>query len=51
VAAALSSAAENAFPVLRQVVGARDADGGDGHQLEYSLDVIITGLELKLRDG
>jgi len=28
-----------------------NADGGDGHQLEYSLDVIITGLALKLRDG
>jgi TetR/AcrR family tetracycline transcriptional repressor len=51
VATALGSAAENAFPVLRQVVAARDADGGDGHQLEYTLDVIITGLALRLRDG
>jgi hypothetical protein len=37
--------------VLRQVVAARDADGGDGHQLEYSLDIIISGLALKLRGG
>jgi TetR/AcrR family tetracycline transcriptional repressor len=51
VATALSSAAEDAFPVLRQVVAGRDADGGDGQQLEYSLDVIIAGLALKLRDG
>jgi AcrR family transcriptional regulator len=51
VATALSSAAADAFPVLRQVVAARDADGGDGHQLEYSLDVIIAGLALKLQDG
>lgn len=50
VATALSGAADDAFPVLRQVVAARDADGGDGHQLEYSLDVIITGLASKLRD-
>jgi hypothetical protein len=51
VATALSSAAADGFPVLRQVVAARDADGGDGHQLEYSLDVIIAGLALKLQDG
>jgi TetR/AcrR family tetracycline transcriptional repressor len=50
VATALSGAAEDAFPVLRQVVAARDEDGGDGHQLEYSLDVIITGLAARLRE-
>jgi TetR/AcrR family transcriptional regulator, tetracycline repressor protein len=50
VATALSGAAEDAFPVLRRVVAARHADGGDGHQLEYSLDVIITGLAAKLRE-
>jgi TetR/AcrR family transcriptional regulator, tetracycline repressor protein len=51
VATALSSAAAEDFPLLRRVVAGRDADGGDGHQLEYNLDVIIAGLALRLTDG
>jgi TetR/AcrR family transcriptional regulator, tetracycline repressor protein len=51
VATALGGAAEDAFPVLRRVVAVRDEDGGDGNQLEYSLDVIITGLAAKLRES
>ena len=49
VTTALSTVAEDMFPVLRQVVAARDTDVSDGQQLEYSLDVVIAGLETKLR--
>lgn len=46
VVTALDTAAPEAFPMLRQIVAASDADAGD--QLEYSLDVVIAGLEPRL---
>jgi TetR/AcrR family tetracycline transcriptional repressor len=48
IATALSAAADDAFPLLRQVVAAQDATAGDGQQLEYSLDVVTSGLEAKV---
>lgn len=48
VASALNTAAAEDFPVLRQVVAARDASLDDGQQLEFSLNAIIAGLETKL---
>lgn len=48
VASALNTAAAKDFPVLRQVVAARDASLDDGQQLEFSLNAIIAGLETKL---
>jgi hypothetical protein len=56
----LKSAAAEDFPVLRQVVAARQhagPDGGEleGHlegQLEFSIDLVIAGLErLAARHG
>lgn len=46
VVTALSTAAPDAFPVLRQIVTAGDEDASD--QLEYSVDVVIAGLEPRL---
>ncbi|AKK30024.1 TetR/AcrR family transcriptional regulator C-terminal domain-containing protein [Mycobacterium sp. EPa45] len=48
VATALNTAAAEDFPVLRQVVAARDASPDDGRQLEFSVDTVIAGLEAKL---
>jgi AcrR family transcriptional regulator len=49
ISAALRSAAADDFPVLRQVVAAREHAGpDDGHlaaQLEFSIDLMIAGLE------
>jgi AcrR family transcriptional regulator len=42
---ALSTAADDAFPLLRQVVDARTTDSSDGQQLDYALDVVIAGLD------
>jgi AcrR family transcriptional regulator len=49
VTTALDTAGAEDFPVLRQVVAARDAAPDDGQQLEFSLDAIIAGLEARLR--
>jgi TetR/AcrR family transcriptional regulator, tetracycline repressor protein len=46
---ALRTAADDAFPLLRQVVGARTTDSGDGRQLDYAIDVIISGLDKNRR--
>lgn len=51
VAAALNTAGEGGFPVLRQVVAARGADTDDERQLLFSLDVILGGLEQLLSRG
>ncbi|MDH6243259.1 TetR/AcrR family tetracycline transcriptional repressor [Mycobacterium sp. OTB74] len=48
VAIVLSTAAAEDFPVLRQVVAARDSDGDDEQHLEFSLNAIISGLQAKL---
>jgi TetR/AcrR family transcriptional regulator, tetracycline repressor protein len=48
IATALAATADDAFPILREVVVAQDANADDGRQLEYSLDVIISGLQAKL---
>lgn len=48
VAAALNTTAAEDFPVLRQVVAARDLSPDDGQQLDFNLDVLITGLAAKL---
>jgi AcrR family transcriptional regulator len=48
LATALSTAAAEDFPVLRQVVAARDTDVDDGRQLEFSLNVMLSGLQEKL---
>ncbi|SBS76099.1 Tetracyclin repressor, C-terminal all-alpha domain protein [uncultured Mycobacterium sp.] len=48
VATALRSAGADDFPVLRQVVAARDTDADDGQQLEFSLNTIFSGLRAKL---
>ncbi|MGA8332212.1 MAG: TetR/AcrR family transcriptional regulator C-terminal domain-containing protein [Mycobacterium sp.] len=48
VATALETAAQEAFPILRQVVAARQVDIGDHHHLEFGLDVVIAGLEQML---
>jgi hypothetical protein len=51
VAAALNTAGEGGFPVLRQVVAARGVDTDDEPQLLFSLDVIVAGLEQLLSRG
>ena len=48
VATALDTAAADDFPVLRQVVAARDTDADDGQQLEFSLNAIFSGLRARL---
>lgn len=45
VATALESAAPQDFPVLRQVVAYRAGNGPDEGQLEFSIDLMIAGLE------
>jgi TetR/AcrR family transcriptional regulator, tetracycline repressor protein len=45
VAGALQSAAEDEFPILRQVVASNAGNGVDAGQLEFSLTVVIAGLE------
>ena len=45
VATALETAAQEAFPVLREVVAARQVDVSDQHHLEFGLNVVIAGLE------
>lgn len=49
VASALQSAAEDEFPMLRQVVASTAGASHDLGQLEFSLTVIIAGLEQVLR--
>ncbi|BBX05243.1 TetR/AcrR family transcriptional regulator C-terminal domain-containing protein [Mycolicibacterium aichiense] len=48
VAAALNTAAAEHFPLLREVVALRDAAPDDGQQLDFNLDVLITGLAATL---
>jgi AcrR family transcriptional regulator len=48
VAIVLSTAAAEEFPVLRQVVAARDTDADDEQHLEFSLNAVISGLQAKL---
>jgi hypothetical protein len=45
VATALEAAAPQDFPVLRQVVARRTREGPDEGQLEFSIDLVIAGLE------
>jgi TetR/AcrR family tetracycline transcriptional repressor len=45
VADALQSAALDDYPMLRQVLASREAEGRDPGQLEFDLTVIIAGLE------
>jgi TetR/AcrR family tetracycline transcriptional repressor len=45
VATALEAAAPQDFPVLRQVVSRRAREGPDEGQLEFSIDLVIAGLE------
>jgi AcrR family transcriptional regulator len=45
VATALEAAAPQDFPVLRQVVARRAREGPDEGQLEFSIDLVIAGLE------
>ena|SRR5271167_3854249 len=45
ISTALRSAAADDFPVLRQVVAAREDAGPDNGQLEFSIDLVIAGLE------
>ena len=45
VTTALEGAAEGAFPVLQQVIAGRNDDAGDVHQLEFSMNVVVEGLE------
>ncbi|CAN5819443.1 TetR/AcrR family transcriptional regulator C-terminal domain-containing protein [soil metagenome] len=51
VAGALQSAAAEDFPVLRQVVASSVQKGQDAGQLEFSLTVVIAGLEQILSPG
>lgn len=48
VAAALGGTLEGTFPMLRQVVAAREDDTDDEAQFLFSLDVVIAGLEQNL---
>jgi AcrR family transcriptional regulator len=48
VATALDTAAAENFPLLRQVVAARDADPEDRQHLDFSLNAILSGLQEKL---
>lgn len=48
VATALDTAGAQEFPLLRQVVTARDVDPCDRHYLDFSLNAIFAGLESKL---
>jgi TetR/AcrR family transcriptional regulator, tetracycline repressor protein len=50
VATALQSAAPQDFPILRQVVAGRAADGPDQGQLEFNIEVMIAGLERTVAD-
>jgi TetR/AcrR family tetracycline transcriptional repressor len=45
VATALEATAPQDFPVLRQVVARRAREGPDEGQLEFSIDLVIAGLE------
>jgi TetR/AcrR family transcriptional regulator, tetracycline repressor protein len=45
IATALRSVAADDFPVLRQVVAAREDGRPDTGQLEFSIDLVIAGLE------
>ncbi len=45
ISTALRSVAADDFPVLRQVVAAREGGGSDNGQLEFSIDLVIAGLE------
>jgi TetR/AcrR family transcriptional regulator, tetracycline repressor protein len=45
ISAALRSAAADDFPVLRQVVAAQGDAGPDEGQFEFSLELVIAGLE------
>lgn len=45
ISTALRFAAADDFPVLRQVVAAREDAGPDNGQLEFSIDLVIAGLE------
>ena len=45
ISTALRSAAADDFPVLRQVVAAKAGAGPDEGQFEFSLELVITGLE------
>lgn len=45
ISTALRSAAAEAFPVLRQVVAAREGGDPETGQLEFSIDLVIAGLE------
>ena len=49
VAGALQGAAQDDFPILRQVVASSAGDGEDAGQLEFNLTVVIAGLERILR--
>ena len=51
VANALQSAATDDFPVLRQVLAAREGEGRDTGQLEFDLTVVIAGLEKVLAES
>ncbi|WP_445167757.1 TetR/AcrR family transcriptional regulator C-terminal domain-containing protein [Mycolicibacterium sp. Dal123E01] len=48
VATALNTSAAEDFPLLRQVVAARDADPEDRRHLDFSLDAIFAGLHGRL---
>jgi TetR/AcrR family transcriptional regulator, tetracycline repressor protein len=45
ISAALKSVPAEDFPVLRQVVAAREDAGPDAGQLEFSINLVIAGLE------
>jgi len=48
VTTALNTAAAEDFPLLRQVVAARDADPDDEQHLDFSLNAIFAGLQDRL---
>jgi TetR/AcrR family tetracycline transcriptional repressor len=51
VAIALRSAPAHGFPILRQVVAAREDASTDAHQLEFSIEMVIAGLEHMVAGG
>jgi TetR/AcrR family tetracycline transcriptional repressor len=50
ITTALRSVGAEEFPVLRQVVAAREHTGPDKRQLEFSIDLVIAGLERLVSD-
>lgn len=44
VTTALEGAAQGSFPVLEQVIAGRNDDDSDRYQLEFSIDVVVAGL-------